>query len=241
MNRNYIYQVVHTLSHHPLHVDAHCRLLERIYMDVYFKPLYLDSQQIDQDIIALLKRERVTQELSVFVEIRINRNGDVSLFLSEVSIYDGYTLRCISPSVETILMELPFGAHHTSIRREILSFANDVVHNLDCDMAIECSIDGCVQSIGGGTAFGIVDDRTIIASTSFQSVERQIVIEAARDCQYKVIESRIMRNDLRQFNELFFCDHYGVTAISRYAQHRYLSINAQKIAEQLATPWISDF
>lgn len=235
--QHYIYQVVHTIAHHPLYLDEHCRLLEDCCMEIYFKPLYLDREEIHHNIVTLLKQERVTQDLSIFVEIRIDRDGKLSLILSEISIYDGYSLRCLSPSVESVMMTIPFGPYHTSIRRQVIDFANDIAKNLGGDMAVICNNSGSVDSIGGGALFGLAN-RKLIASTSFLNVERQIVIEAAKECQLEVIEAQIQLKDLSSFDELFFCDHYGITAVSRYAKRLYPSINAQKIAEKLATPWI---
>ncbi len=207
-------------------------------MDIYFRPLYLDDKQIHNDIVELLQRERVTRELSVFVEMRIEMSGEVTLMIKEVSIYDGYTLRCISPSAESVILEIPFGAYHTSIRRQTLSFADDIASNIGGDLAVECSNSGVVGSIGGGAVFGI-HNRHVIASTAFNSVERELVIRAVRECGFELTEGVIKRADLHIFDELFYCDHYGITAISRYEKRRYMSITSEKIAQRLATPWIS--
>ncbi|MFR9619981.1 MAG: hypothetical protein SNH63_02035 [Rikenellaceae bacterium] len=237
-SENYIYQVIHTLAHHPLYVDEHCRLLEHNFMEVYFRPLYLDSRQIHSDIVALLKSQRVTQELSVYVEVRIDIEGEVSMLINEVSIYEGYVLRCIDPAAENVVMELPFGAYHTSVRRQVLGFANDIARNIGGDIAAECSSSGVIGSVGGGTPFGIIN-RVVVASTSFQSVERGLVMTAARECGLEVREAIITRNDLLNFDELFYCDHYGITSITRFAKRHYMSIITPNIAAQMATPWIS--
>ncbi|MFI3304433.1 MAG: aminotransferase class IV [Rikenellaceae bacterium] len=236
MNPNYIYQTIHTLSHHPLYVAEHCRLLERAFLDIYFRPLLLDEDDIYKKIVELLRHERVTQTLSVFVELRIDIQQNEEIVISGRSLYDGYAIRSISPFAVAVTFDSPFGLHSSSARRAALSFAGDIARNLGGEIALECSRDGALLSLDGAAIFALIRNR-LIASTTIDSVEREFVIAAAADLSIEVERREIMRNELYLFDEVFGCDHNGIIAISGYGEQRYMSLIAEKIAKYLSQPW----
>ncbi len=236
MKSNYLYQSIHTLSHHPLYVAEHCRILEQDFLELYLRPLTLDEEAITEDIFHLLSERRVTKELSVFVELRVDIDQNQEVVVGDVSLYDGYALRSIQPSAEIVLFDSPFGLYPTSARREALSFAEDLARNLGGEIALECGMDSILRSVDGATIFG-VKRGLLVASTTLNRVERDLVIAAAQSLGMRVEEREIMRSDLSEFDEVFGCDHRGVIAISKYSHYRYMSIVAQKIAVAMSQPW----
>lgn len=236
MKSNYLYQTIHTLAHHPLYVAEHCRLLEQDFLELYFRPLSLDDRAIEDDIVRLLREGGVTTELSVFVELRIDIDQCYEVVVSGVSLYDGYALRSIQPSAQIVVLDSPFGLFPTSARRAALSFAEDIAVNLGGEIALECGRDSIVRSVGGATLF-CVRRGVLIASTTLNRVERDLVIDAAKSMGMVVEEREIHRSDLPDFDEVFGCDHRGVIAISKYSHYRYMSIVAQKIAVAMSQPW----
>ncbi len=204
-------------------------------MDVYFRPLILDDERITRDIIALLKAQRVPQEVSVFVELRIDIEYHEEIVVSEISIYEGYSVRCIAPSAEFVTFDSPFGHYPTSARREVLRFANDMAVNFGGEIAIECC-SGRVISAAGGALFGVVG-RSIVANVAEWSVERELIIDVAPLIKYKVEERQFTKKDLAQFDELFIADHYGVTSISRCGERLYISSLVEKIIEAITNPF----
>ncbi|MFI3305232.1 MAG: hypothetical protein R3Y68_01810 [Rikenellaceae bacterium] len=236
MNPNYIYQTIHTLSHHPHHVASHCRLLERHFLDIYFRPLRLDEEQIEREIVELLGRERVTRTVSVFVELRVDIEQEMELSLCGVSLYDGYAMRSISPRAALVTFDSPFGLQPNTARRRALDFASDIARNIGGEIAVECNRAGHICSLGGAALFA-VEGRRLIASTAFESVERNLIIEAAAELSIEVVQRPIVRHELHTVDELFGCDHQGVIASSSYGDHLFMSIIANKIASQLTQPW----
>lgn len=236
MNKNYIYQTIHTLAHHAQFVAEHCRILERTFLDLYFRPLHLDAQQINGEIVELLKREFVSREVSVFVELRIDIDQNYELVISGISLYDGYAFRSIMPSAQCVCFDSPFGLFPTSVRREVISFAGDIARNLGGEIPLECSRDGVIYSAEGSTICAI-ERRTIIVSTTIECVERRLVINAAQNEGLQIEEREIRRNELPHFDEVFYCDHRGITAISKCGDYRYMSIIAEKLAMGMAQPW----
>ncbi len=237
MNTNYIYQTIHTLAHNPLAVAEHCRILEQHFFDIYLRPLRLDEGEIIEQIIEHLRQERATRSLSVFVELRVDINQELEITIADVSLYDGYAMRSLAPRVKIITFDSPFGLCPSSARRPLLSFAEDMARNLGGDIALECSTDGVIQSIGGAALFAVLG-RRIIASTTLLSVERDIILRAAQELRLEVEEREITRHELASLDELFGCDHQGIIAASAHGEHRYMKILAQRIASHIAQPFL---
>lgn len=205
-------------------------------MDVYFRPLRLNHIEIFNEIVALLRAKSAPTEVSVYVELRIDIEYRTELIISEISIYNGYELRSISPTAQAVTFNSPFGLRFTSVRREVISFAGDIANNLGGEVVIECGSNGVVNSAAGGALFGITS-RTLYSSNAIQCVERQMVIESAKNCDLKVVECEITKKELTSFDELFYVNHYGVTSISRYDRRTYTSIISGKIASGMTQPW----
>ncbi len=237
MKRNYIYQTIHTLAHYPLYVEEHCRILEASFMELYFRPLRLDVAQVTEDIVAMLRAQSAPREVSVYVEVRVDIDYSVEIVVGEVSIYNGYAMRCITPTAQVVTFDSPFGLRSSSARREVLSFAEDIANNLGGEVVIECGRNGVVNSIAGAALFGVIQ-RTLYVSRSIESVERNMAIEVAKGFDLEIVECDINKKELTTFDELFYCNHYGITAISRCDRRLYMSVIASKIADGMTQPWI---
>lgn len=205
-------------------------------MEVYFRPLYLDAQEIAQEIAALLGRSGTTREVSVFVELRVDIEQEYELIISDISLYDGYAFRSIQPTAQCVIFDSPFGLFSTSARREALAFADDIAKNLGGEIPLECNRQGVIYSAEGATICAITR-RKIVVSPMIRSVERELVINAAKLNNLEIEERDIKRSELPHFDEIFYCDHRGITAISGYEHYRYMSIIAEKIAIGMSQPW----
>ncbi len=205
-------------------------------MEVYFRPLRLDAENITREVIALLKSQNMPTEVSVYVELRVSIDFKYELVISEVSIYEGYSYRCIAPAAECVTFDSPFGICNSSARREVLRFANDIAHNYGGEIAIECNRSGGVISAAGG-ALCALRGRNLTISSAFEFVEIEPIVEAAGLCNLTVELARITKKELDHFDELFIGDHYGVTSISRCGSRLYVKSMSEKIAERMALPW----
>lgn len=205
-------------------------------MEVYFRPLHLDPIEITEKITELLAKEHVTREVSVFVELRVDIEQEYEVVISGISLYNGYAFRSIQPTAQCVIFDSPFGLFSTSARREALAFANDIAKNLGGEIPLECNHKGVIYSAEGATICAIIR-RTIIVSPTIQSVERELVLNAAKQNNLQIEERDIMRSELPHFDEVFYCDHRGITAISGYEHYRYMSIIAEKISNGMSQPW----
>ncbi len=239
MEGGYLYQTIHTVGYSPLYLDEHCRLLEDAFMTLYFRALHLDREDIKSDIYNLLDGDELTRELSIFVDLRVDLRGEYTLSVDHLSIYDGYTLRCTSPRAVLVDFNSPFGALPTCARRSTVMMANSIAVNLGGDLAVEVNTREGVDllcTVGGAATFMVVG-RKLVTPTLFESVERSVVMEAARGCGIEVEQREIDINELMSCDELLIADHYGVTAVSNFEHRPYANTIATKIANMLSQPF----
>lgn len=235
METNYIYQTIHTVGYSPLYLDRHCRVLEEAFMELYMRPLHLNEVLIAQEIWDLLESQSLTTELSIFVDLRISSSGEHSILVDSLSLYDGYSLRAITPRAVLVDFASPFGYLPTKARRATIAQANEVAKNLGGELAVEY-YDNTLHSIGGSPLF-IVSGRTITTPPTFDSVERGVIIDAAQRSGVIVEQREIRVDELFECEELLIADHYGLTAISHFEHRPYTNTIAIKIAELISQPF----
>ncbi len=239
MGQGYLYQMIHTIGHTPLYVDRHCRLLEGAYLNLCLHPLHLDDKSIAEEICALLTQSCATKEFSIYVELRVMMSGEHHIHIDQISIYEGYTLRCLTPRSQLVDFRSPFGTLPTNARRTAVELANEVAQNLGGDVAVEYQSevsDGELYSISGCAPFMVVG-RTLHTPTAVDSVERELVIDHTRECGFQVMERPIHISELFSADELFYVDHYGITAVRWFDRRSYVDTISSRIADSMAKPF----
>lgn len=235
MQRGYIYQTIHTVGYTPLYLDEHCTLMEQAFIELFFRPIYLDREAIALQIDQLLREGGLTSELSIFVELRLFMDGEHELSVDHISIYEGYTLRCFTPRIVQVEFSSPFGLLPTSARRGALALAGEMAINLGGDLAIEYR-DQELISVGGAAIFMVVG-RRVITPLEFESVEREVVCRAVERCALELELRSISLGELLSCDELFIADHYGVSAVAQFEHRSYANDIAIKVADSMAQPF----
>ncbi len=232
MQLPYIYQIVHTYRYKARHLAEHCEVMERCYWQLQSRRITLSRDDLSQRIENLLRENRVVDKLSTHVEIRLWCDGKTTIEIAEKSIYEGYVLRCFNPFASVQCYDNPMGNYPTSARRGAAELAHHKSRLEGADVAIRCGTDGVIYSCYDSPLFGI-KGRTVFTSPTLVSVERSMGIYAINRCGYEFVELPILRDQLSRFDELFWIDAFGVTAIAQFEKRRYMSIMAEKIAQQL--------
>ncbi|MFI3292738.1 MAG: aminotransferase class IV [Rikenellaceae bacterium] len=232
MQLPYLYQTIHTHHLRALHLAEHCEILERYYWQLQFRRITLSRDQIADQIEELLRKSEVLEQLSTHVELRLYLDGQTSLKIAEQSIYEGYTLRCFNPFVTIQSYDNPLGDYPTSARRTAAELAHHQSALEGADASIRCGTDDVVYSCYDSPLFCVKGNR-LFASPQMASVERSLAIYAIQRCKYEFTELPITRDQLPKFDELFWVDAYGITAIAQYGNRRYMAVIAEKISKQM--------
>ncbi len=232
MQLPYLYQTIHTRHLRALHLAQHCEVLERCYWQLQFRRITLSCDQIEAQIEDLLRKNEVVEHLSTHVELRLYLDGHTSVEITEKTIYEGYTLRCFNPFAIIQSYDNPMGDYPTSARRAAAELAHYQSGLEGGDASIRCGIDGVAYNCYNSPLFGVKGNK-VFASPQMASVERSLAIYAIQRCKYEFTELPISKDQLTKFDELFWVDTFGVTAIAQCRNRRYMAVVAEKISKQL--------
>ncbi|MFI3331803.1 MAG: aminotransferase class IV [Rikenellaceae bacterium] len=232
MSPSTLYQIVHTLDGNIYHLEEHLSLLFEAYFELHSGCAKLPQEELRRQIEEVIRDSRCPRGVSLFVKISISSEGKVSVEEYERSLYQGYTLRCISPRAALVEYNIPHISLPTHLREQLTQFANSEARKRRGDLALRLSA-GEVDLINGAQIFALKGELLLTAQLSY-SVEHALAKECALRLGLDLCERPIDASELPHLDELFFVDHYGVTAIRNYAERYYMSLTASAIASALA-------
>lgn len=74
---------------------------------------------------------------------------------------------------------------------------------------------------------------SLFAAPTFRSVERDVAAHAVRALGLTLREAPIRSGDLGRYDELFYVDHRGVTALAHCGERAYMSLTAERVADEM--------
>ncbi|MFQ7386999.1 MAG: branched-chain amino acid aminotransferase [Alistipes sp.] len=235
MQEVYLYQTVHILGGRSLHLPAHLAVLDRWSRELFGRPAGLRQQPLARQIEALAAQTAPADcDLSQFVRIVVPASGDPAFRLESagISLYRGYDLRSLMPDAVTLQYDMPFPEAPTSAResrrrtgppagpsarrigRRALRRRRHRPHGRQRPAVRRA----------GQTAF---------VSPAEACVEQELGLRAVEAAGLELEERPVMRDELPRFDELFYVDHRGVTALAHCDGHPCMAILAERVAQSL--------
>ena len=221
MQEVYLYQTVHILGGRSLHLPAHLAVLDRWSRELFGRPAGFRQQSLARQIEALAAQTAPADcDLSQFVRIVVPASGDPAFRLESagISLYRGYDLRSLMPDAVTLQYDMPFPEAPTSAREAAAGLARPQARLHDASVAVRCDRDGIVRTADDAPLFA-VRGKTAFVSPAEACVELE--------------ERPVMRDELPRFDELFYVDHRGVTALAHCDGHPCMAILAERVAQSL--------
>ena len=228
MQEVYLYQTVHILGGRSLHLPAHLAVLDRWSRELFGRPAGLRQQPLARQIEALAAQTAPADcDLSQFVRIVVPASGDPAFRLESagISLYRGYDLRSLMPDAVTLQYDMPFPEAPTSARE-----AAARLHG--ASVAVRCDGDGIVRTADNAPLFA-VRGKTAFVSPAEACVEQELGLRAVEAAGLELEERPVMRDELPRFDELFYVDHRGVTALAHCDGHPCMAILAERVAQSL--------
>lgn len=230
---SYIYQTIHTLEHRPLHLEAHAEVFDTASSALFGRPFHPDTAALARQITAMLDMENAPRNRSVFVRMQLTATGDVELKPAGVSLYRGYDLRSLFPVAVTLQYELPFGDYPTSAREATAELAHAVAESRKARSVVQYNRHEEILTADNAPLFA-VKGTTVCTPPSTLSVEAMLAARCIEAAGLELHVEPIPRERLTSFDEVFYFDHRGVTALSRCDGHPYMSLIAERVARQAA-------
>lgn len=98
---------------------------------------------------------------------------------------------------------------------------------------MRCDGDGIVRTADDAPLFA-VRGKTAFVSPAEACVERELGLRAVEAAGLELEERPVMRGELPGFDELFYVDHRGVTALAHCDGHPCMAILAERVANRSA-------
>ena len=221
MQEVYLYQTVHILGGRSLHLTAHLAVLDRWSRELFGRPAGFRQQPLARQIEALAAQTAPADcDLSQFVRIVVPASGDPAFRLESagISLYRGYDLRSLMPDAATLQYDMPFPEAPTSAREAAAGLARQQARLHGASVAVRCDGDGIVRTADDAPLFA-VRGKTAFVSPAEACVERELGLRAVEAAGLELEERPVMRDELPRFDELFYVDHRGVTALAHCDGH----------------------
>lgn len=236
-------------------LDIHAAILSDAARALWGAERTPDPRLLTRSIGELLLRERIPREVSAFVRLDLQPEGEPALSLAGRSLYDGYALRSIRPEGVPIPYDIPFGAAPTLLREQCDLLADIQARRIRRGaVAVCCDPQGRCLRAEGAPLFAVRGYRVFTApaaasgaaaleayirqhteglpaaAPAYPDAERTLALRAIRAAGLELREEAFTLEQAEHMDELFYVDHRGVTALAALEGVPYMSILAERIA-----------
>ena len=123
-----------------------------------------------------------------------------------------------------------------SIESEIVSegYSEELIRRTDGFVAMApYAVKGGIVRTADNAPLFAVRGKTAFVSPAEACVEQELGLRAVEAAGLELEERPVMRDELPRFDELFYVDHRGVTALAHCDGHPCMAILAERVAQSL--------
>lgn len=229
----YIYQYIHTVGYTARNLTQHLEIIDQTSRALFGEPFKIGKREIEQHISTLLGSGHLSRKVSIRVTLKLYASGDLSLEYDEPSFYNGYVMRSLRPKAICLRINPPLEAYPTSAAQATYGVAETIARTKDYHTAIMIDSENIIRN-DSSHPIAIVKGKTLILpATTILSVERTLLERATRKAGYAVEYKALQQADLTSADEILVMDWQGITAMEMVNGKPYMSILAERIAEEL--------
>lgn len=228
MTEPYLYQTIHLRGRQPSRVARHAELLGEWAAGLFGIRYVPAVAALERRIADLAARERYPRDLSSFVRLELAADGTERLLPAGISLYEGFALRSVAPDAVLVAFSTPLGEAPTSAREAAAALARVQALRRGAQVAVQCC-DGELLSADDAPLFA-VRDGAVRTPAAPASVARERVAEACAALGIPLREAPLAAAGLDRFDELFYADHRGITALAHCDGIPFMSLTAERIA-----------
>lgn len=232
LDRPYIMQRIHTIGYRVYNVAHHIRLLNDAAMELFGFATLCREEDARRIIVKLLEMSRVSDKLSCPVVMRLNSSGALSFEVEQPSYNAGCYLRASRLNLVLQPMAKPTTLSQTSLTVAMDCMADAMVANKGGDVAVWVDDNGDVISRPWMPMFAVYRNK-VYTPAVYDTVEYCMVRDAVARLGLELIAHPFSVESLMRMEELFIADVLGLRCYSVINDHRFLSVVAARIAQQM--------
>ncbi len=214
----YLYAVVNTLGHRPIHLSEHLRKMWEGAQTLYGTSPNQSVGEVERMITERLSQERMPRGGNT-IELRAELNGgswSLSLHSPTPTIYDGYSYLSLRPTAVIINHELPFSRWRTTCSALTTEFGADFAERQGVGVALRADRNGNLVSCGDNPLFCVRDGviHTLpVSDGGRDSVERDLMFRLCALAGVQIVESPTPVEMLGEWEEIIIFEPCGIRSI----------------------------
>ena len=229
----YVFQDLHTLGYRARYVAQHIDFLNIASNKLFTKKLQQSVHTIEQQITQLLEKNHTARNVTTGVRLSLNAEGNYRIESLETSIYSGYVLRSLHPSVLYITSDMPWPAFPTSALLQGRELADTIAQQRGAHEALLINSEGYILSDAVRPLIMIREYKATFSPTTQHSVESATAVAACRHIGLKVTFEHFGIDEIEQADELMYVNYQGITSITKVGRHTFMHILSERIAEAI--------
>ncbi len=214
----YLYAIVNTLNHKPLHLAEQIDYLWQGAMALYGSTPEISTEEVEQMIADRLAEERMPRGGNL-IELRIEHtDGRLSLSLHNptTTIYDGYAYLSLRPEAVIINHELPFSRWRTACSALTTEFGAEFAERQGAGLALRADRNGNLVSAGDNPLFLVRNGRVHTLPVELggrHSVERDLMFRLCSLAGVEIVESETPLDRLDEWEEIIIFEPSGIRSV----------------------------
>ena len=229
----YVFQDLHTLHHRARHTAQHIDFLNIAADKLFDTKLQQSTRAIEQQIAQLLEKNHTTRNTTTGVRLSLDAEGNYRIESFGASIYSGYALRSLHPSVLYITSDMPWPSFPTSALLQGRELADAIAQQRGAHEALLINSEGHVLSDAIRPLIMISEYKATFSPVTQHSVESTIAVAACRHIGLKVEFDYFGIDDIERADELMYVNYQGITSIAKVGRHTLMHILSERIAEAM--------
>ena len=244
-----LYQMLHLLHGRVRRLDRHVALLDRASRELFGVPCTPEAEALERRVLAVAGRE--AGGTSAFVRLEWTAEGRERLLAAGVSYYAGYALRSLQYRGVTVACEPPLNGYPTLAREAAAAAARRMAACAGGEVGVLCGPDGSYHTVEA-SPLAVVEGYTVVVPPegscvtlpsgaggadrrfgALRSVEYGLLTEAVRAAGLPLEERPVGPAECGRFDELFWLDHRGITALSHLDGRPLMTLVAERVAGAL--------
>lgn len=236
---DYVYQILHTRRHVPLHISEHIEIADTVMRNIYGYGIGITAGEISDQASVLLRANRYPDSAAaVMMRVFPNSKGAPGILLECQSqlLYPRYALWHKRITATVFPCEYIFMGYQTAVSYITSSYVDGYAARNGADAAIIENSSSVLTNIGDEPLF-VVKGKDILTSPveegAVDSVMRRLVLRAAEKEGMNVVLTPLHKEWLEECDEAFFPTVQGITSIKGFGSRSFYYLAAGKIAEAI--------
>lgn len=231
MNDLCIYQTLHLYRGRPRLVAEHVELIDTAARALFGFGYAPDVRALEARIAERAQAWRFPAGVSAFVRLELTAAGEERLCNGGLSLYAGYALRSVAPDAVTLPYDIPIADAPTSAREALNALARQRALAAGARTAVRCGADGVLHTADDSAPLFAVRDQRVCTTPAFPPpVAQRLVLRACEAAGIETELAPLRADEAAHFDELFYADHRGITALARLDGRPLMQLLAGRVA-----------